>query len=340
MKNLFDFATKELSQDAFLRWLFENYDCDDKEVKDASRNLILEFIKDEKYKPSDIKSLWTKAQDHNADISMHIEMNNGDKYGILIEDKTNSGEHNQLKKYKALFDNDGFWKKNTNKMLYVFYKTGRLQQYEKDVIKKEGWLEYNIKMISSFFDKYKNSTNLILNNYANHICEIYEKLDNSNKPIDEDADLFQWEAFFTNVLLPKYKDKYTCWASIARFGYAYIGFKIKGFDFEGAPYLEIRSRDCLNNTFQSKILTYGLDDNNQGFDDNKCKEIRNELKNNIKTTTIFKVNNGEKRNKQVGVSYKVEDVKSNEGFIEQVNKHVEVFEKIIENLTVYPNINK
>ena len=28
MKNLFDYATKELSQDAFLRWLFENYDCE------------------------------------------------------------------------------------------------------------------------------------------------------------------------------------------------------------------------------------------------------------------------------------------------------------------------
>ena len=27
MKNLFDYATKELSQDAFLRWLFENYNC-------------------------------------------------------------------------------------------------------------------------------------------------------------------------------------------------------------------------------------------------------------------------------------------------------------------------
>lgn len=25
-KNLFDFATKELSQDAFLRWFFENYE--------------------------------------------------------------------------------------------------------------------------------------------------------------------------------------------------------------------------------------------------------------------------------------------------------------------------
>lgn len=28
MKNLFELATKELSQDAFLRWLFENYDSD------------------------------------------------------------------------------------------------------------------------------------------------------------------------------------------------------------------------------------------------------------------------------------------------------------------------
>ena len=44
MKNLFDYATKELSQDAFLRWLFENYNCEDKDVCDASRELIMNFL--------------------------------------------------------------------------------------------------------------------------------------------------------------------------------------------------------------------------------------------------------------------------------------------------------
>ena len=37
MKNIFDYATRELSQDAFLRWLFENFD--DTELKYAAGDL-------------------------------------------------------------------------------------------------------------------------------------------------------------------------------------------------------------------------------------------------------------------------------------------------------------
>ena len=43
MKNLFDYATKELSQDAFLRWLFENYNCENESVKNACRKLFDSF---------------------------------------------------------------------------------------------------------------------------------------------------------------------------------------------------------------------------------------------------------------------------------------------------------
>lgn len=48
MKNLFDFATKELSQDAFLRWLFENYNCENEDVKKVCEKILSEFtgIKD------------------------------------------------------------------------------------------------------------------------------------------------------------------------------------------------------------------------------------------------------------------------------------------------------
>ena len=45
MKNLFDYATKELSQDAFLRWLFENYNCENESVKNAFRKLFDSFTK-------------------------------------------------------------------------------------------------------------------------------------------------------------------------------------------------------------------------------------------------------------------------------------------------------
>ena len=45
MENLFDYATKELSQDAFLRWLFENYNCENESVKNAFRKLFDSFTK-------------------------------------------------------------------------------------------------------------------------------------------------------------------------------------------------------------------------------------------------------------------------------------------------------
>ena len=43
MKNLFDYATKELSQDAFLRWLFESYE--DNEIKPHAGFLLRKFCK-------------------------------------------------------------------------------------------------------------------------------------------------------------------------------------------------------------------------------------------------------------------------------------------------------
>ena len=69
MKNLFDYATKELSQDAFLRWLFENYNCENDSVKKACRKLFDSFT-DNKFKNKTITELTTVAQWKNIDISI------------------------------------------------------------------------------------------------------------------------------------------------------------------------------------------------------------------------------------------------------------------------------
>ena len=46
MKNLFEYATKELSQDAFLCCLFANFDCEQEEVKDFSCYVLFWLISD------------------------------------------------------------------------------------------------------------------------------------------------------------------------------------------------------------------------------------------------------------------------------------------------------
>ena len=332
MKNLFDFATKELSQDAFLRWLFENYDCDDFELRKASRSLILKFIDNDNYNEDSIIELWTKSQDHKADISMWIEMSDK-KYGIIIEDKTYSNEHdNQLLKYKEIFDNDGYWQKNTNQIIYIFYKTGKIHNWEREKVKEFGWSEFSFDNIYNFWLDYKDSKNIILNQYANHIIDLHDKRTNIIKPNGNDGDVSKWEAYFENTVKPIFDD-YVCWVNINYHGYAYICFQAKCFSFSGAPYLEIRSRDCYNDSFQSRILTYGLDNNKENnLRPDECQIIRNAIRNsarNSNVNSLFKVNNGTIQNKQLCVSPVVVNINNNEKFIEELKLHLNVFEDII-----------
>ena len=109
MKNIFEFATRELSQDAFLRWLLENYD--DPELQDATGNLLKEFCEID---IQDIKDVNTTAQWCNIDISVWITLKDGSKTALFIEDKTYSEEHNQLDNY----DNHINWCENEYARIY------------------------------------------------------------------------------------------------------------------------------------------------------------------------------------------------------------------------------
>lgn len=97
MKNIFDFATKELSQDAYLMWLLENYE--DEEIGEFAKYFLLKMI-DEK-ENSEVTNLKTRAQCkdlHNADVLVECKIN-GKDVAIVLEDKVFTGQHdNQLEK--------------------------------------------------------------------------------------------------------------------------------------------------------------------------------------------------------------------------------------------------
>ena len=74
MKNLFEYATKELSQDAFLRWLIENWnESDDKELQKASRG-FLNSLTDNAYSHLDYEKakIVTYAQVAHMDITIDV----------------------------------------------------------------------------------------------------------------------------------------------------------------------------------------------------------------------------------------------------------------------------
>ena len=101
MKNIFDYATKELSQDAFLRWLFENFDCKDSaSLKDASQFILKQLCM---IKNEDIIDVKTYSQWNKIDIFAVVKTNKR-SIALFIEDKVFSNEHNQLKRYNETIE--------------------------------------------------------------------------------------------------------------------------------------------------------------------------------------------------------------------------------------------
>ena len=247
MKNLFDFATRELSQDAFLRWLLENYD--DLELQDAAGDLLQEFCGIDM---KEVKRVDTTAQWCNIDIAAWITLKDDRKAALFIEDKTYSEEHNQLDNY----DNHIKWCENEYARIYkIFYKTDIISDNEKTRINNtkntNKWRVYSIKEILPLFEKYIYSDNLILRQYAEHVVNVYQAIQNTKMPESDGThiDYLKWISYFEKTVKPQllegYQDKCKFFVTKAgQYPYVYMSIEKSGYD-KIVPKLEIRSRDCL-----------------------------------------------------------------------------------------------
>lgn len=257
MKNLFDFATKELSQDAFLRWFIEN------DYNGSGRDLLSVLTNVEAEKISHIE---TWAQSEHIDIC--IQFNVGDEPHILIiEDKVNTGEHsNQLERYmKSVqkWNNRNERYKNRSSH-FVFYKPRIINETDKRIIESKGleglpykWTVFDLLKIDTFFEKYRNSDNLIIKQYAEYIHNLV--CDSTNTVIPCENKIIAWKSYFEQVIKPYFEnEELDVYVGETFYGYSYINFRPKNSDSSKTPYLEIRSRDCLNNQLVGRILLYDV----------------------------------------------------------------------------------
>lgn len=288
MENLFDYATKELSQDAFLRWLFQSYD--DPVVGEVSNCLLGEFCHFQDGEK--VGSLHTEAQKNKIDISAWITTTLGRKIALFIEDKTFSNEHHQLETYDSYID-----RINDHAIYKVFYKINVIDSEEKSRIEKANeknkvrWVVYDIEGLYSFFGKHKESENMILSQYAEHVEKIYNAVKNTKKPQTNDTtvDFLKWQAYFTNIIIPALKGcgtSFMCgsWKA-GQYPYVVLYVKKLGYGQRKIPYLEIQSRDCVKDSFKAKILCYNIEiedvwqqqvlmDNIKANPAFECKKIR------------------------------------------------------------------
>ena len=255
MENLFNYATKELSQDAFLMWLMANYNCEeDKQLKDASRKFICKLFEINKIDINDNEILNAEVypQENKIDIYAIIDIKDKGKYGVFIEDKTSSFEHNQLVKYNKNIENI----KNSDKLDYVlkiFYKSHLIDNEERKRINDAKWKEFSFDEIYNFFIEYKDVNNIILSQYSKYIEKLY--LDSNNKEKPNDNNINAWESYFRNVIKLNIDDISDSWiVEERRYHYVYMGIRYKGHCNEEIPFLELRSKDLINNKFTIRFL--------------------------------------------------------------------------------------
>ncbi|TKC16417.1 hypothetical protein [Robertmurraya kyonggiensis] len=188
--NLFKFATSELSQDAFLCWLFEHIRLKTNDVVYDVANELLNFII-KKYIEVNIDfqfrnihdySLEIKQQLHNIDVLLKLTPKDGsEKIYIIIEDKTYSGESrkNQPESYAAKI------KKRDSKstIIQVLFKTAYTSTGERKKFEDRNIIFIGYKDIYELFSVFQNDMheNLILNSWwMNFIKQYYNPIKFAN----------------------------------------------------------------------------------------------------------------------------------------------------------------
>lgn len=312
--NIFDYATKELTQDAFLRWLLENFDSDQEDVKHVSREIIKAFLDDGNVEIDDITQVEAFAQVRKLDILVFVATKKS-KHLIAIEDKTDTFEHNnQLDIYRQYLQKTYI----DYKQHYVFYKTSPMTSEETNLVSSKGWAIFDIDKIFDMFIKPKiEIKHYLISSYIQYIESLFT-LYRGVLPVDITLwEIKQWQnyALQQSISLPPNID---CMIGNYRNQYYMFAYNIKNHWNKG-PYIEFRSRDVKYRDFSMRILIYGIDENIVESNIKKWKDQ-------IRQSNLYKVQN---HKKQIGTSIIKEKI-NNVGDLEKIMlKYIDEFSRIM-----------
>jgi hypothetical protein len=193
--NIFNIATKELSQDAFITWLLQwgskDNEIYDKKLQQCGADFAQQFIKKQYNGFNDTISV-VNADRHWEDIDIWAEVNN--KYFIIIEDKTNTKQHsNQLERYKEI--SEKWCKENNYQLVCIYLKTGNESQQSLKEVINNGYAIFNRAEFIDLLSKYEIVNN-IYNDFKERLITL-EKLNNEwEKKMIKEWEGHDWQGFF------------------------------------------------------------------------------------------------------------------------------------------------
>lgn len=169
--NIFKYATKELSQDAFIFWLLDHanpkYKNVNPDLKNCALKLISEFFKLENQEiPIKIDTFSLSKQYKNIDILLKIN-----NFSIIIEDKTGTNSHgDQLTRYKNLIISEV----GEENVLAIYFKIHDQSSYKKEI--EDGFKIFSRDKLVETLNIYKNINSDIFNNFKDYMLEIEDEV--------------------------------------------------------------------------------------------------------------------------------------------------------------------
>ena len=167
--NIFNIATKELSQDAFITWLLQWADIDNQQhdnlLHTCGQDFVRKLIASQYHDTvSTITKVEAGRQWKNIDVWAEINTPESN-YLIIIEDKTFSSEHSdQLTTYKT--SGEDYCAEHNFKLVCIYLKTGSEPERVLKAIRSKGFATFNRKDFVNFLSKYENISNHIYRDFT------------------------------------------------------------------------------------------------------------------------------------------------------------------------------
>jgi hypothetical protein len=132
--NLFQYATSELSQDAFICWLAAWADpifkAADADLHEIGQQFVISMICKQKadYHQSTLKTVKVRRQVGKLDVLIEVNKELPNQLAILVEDKTHTSNHSdQLNRYYGQVKELGY---TENQMIPLYFKTGYQSRFD------------------------------------------------------------------------------------------------------------------------------------------------------------------------------------------------------------------
>ena len=215
--NIFNYATSELSQDAFIAWLLswsnKEYKTENKQLHQLGLDFLQSLLAKQNIVISEISNLEIKTQFYKIDVFVSFQMDNK-HYGVIIEDKVHTIDHNnQLERYINKI-------KELNKetvIVPVYFKTG--YQVNHASIIENGYHHYTVKDLLNVLthEKVLQLNNDVLTQYHSYILGKEIEFDDAEKDASLylTASLSEWRWWTCVRFFHDYKQHFNAgWGSV------------------------------------------------------------------------------------------------------------------------------